>query len=64
MKCFHSAGCIDDPNGIRIILLILRKKRMVDIEQLLAVSTLASQPQVCPAVNSGGSEPSYMVTDP
>ena len=37
---------------------------MVDIEQLLAVSTLASQPQMCPAVNSGGSEPSYMVTDP
>ena len=64
MKCFHLAGQIDDPNGIRIILLILRKKRMLDIEQLLAVSTLVSQSQACPAVNSSGSEPSNMVLDP
>ena len=64
MKCFHLAGHIDDPNGIRIILLILREKRMVDIEQLSAVSTLVSQPQVCPAVKSSGCEPSHMVLDP
>ena len=64
MKCLHLAGHSDDPNGIRIISLILSKKRMGAIEQLLAVSTLVSQPQVSPAVKSSGAEPSNMVLDP
>lgn len=41
---FVLAGYIDDLNNIRVIL--LKKKTMVDIEWLLAVSALGSSPQL------------------